>query len=57
MSSGNDALPIEVITEKLNITFEEIENKNKERNETKKALVTYGRQYRGRCSKCGKFGH
>ena len=32
-------------------------NKNKEKNNKEKALVAYGRQYNGSCSKCGKNSH
>ena len=57
MSTGNDAQTIKVTKEKLNQRYEKNENKNEEKKGKEKVLVAYKKQYKGRCIKCGKYGH
>lgn len=49
-------LTIENIRDKLNNRFERIE-KNKTAREEEKALYAFKKQYKGRCGKCGEYGH
>ena len=45
------------LLEKNLTTGAKIKNKNEEKREKVKALMEYRRQFRGRCCKCGTYGH
>ncbi|EED87033.1 predicted protein, partial [Thalassiosira pseudonana CCMP1335] len=47
---------METVREKLNSRFERI-TKNAEAKEEEKALAAFKKQYKGRCSNCGEYGH
>ena len=49
-------LSMETVREKLNSRFERI-TKNAEAKEEEKALAAFKKQYKGRCSNCGEYGH
>ena len=55
--SGDDALTIEVIKEKLNHCYKKIKNKKEEKRETGKALSANNKGYKERCHKCVKYSH
>ena len=52
--SGNDALTIEVIREKLNHRYKRIKNKNETKREKEKALGACNKKFKERCHKCGR---
>ena len=54
--SDPNKLTIENIRDKLNSRFERIANSESAR-EDEQALAAYSKQYKGRCSKCGEYGH
>ena len=54
--SDPNKLTIENIRDKLNNRFERIA-KNTEAKEEEKALAAFQKQYKGRCGKCGEYGH
>ena len=54
--SDPNKLTIENIRDKLNSRFERIA-KNESAREDEQALAAYSKQYKGRCSKCGEYGH
>ena len=55
--SGDNALTIEVLREKLNHQYKIFENKNEKKREKENAVGEYNKQYRQRCHKGGKYGH
>lgn len=54
--SDPNKLTIENIRDKLNNRFERIA-KNTEAKEEEKAFAAFSKQYKGRCGKCGDYGH
>ena len=54
--SDSNKLTIENIRDKLNNRYERI-IKNEEADLEEKALIAFKKQYKGRCSKCGEYGH
>jgi hypothetical protein len=54
--SDPNKLTIENIRDKLNNRFERI-TKNELAKEEEHALASFSKQYKGRCSNCGEYGH
>ena len=57
MATGENALTIDSIREKLNHSYEKIKSKKEEKNKKEKALNAYNKQYKQRCRRCEKYGH
>ena len=56
-ATGDDALTIDSICEKLNHRYEKIKSKKEEKSKKEKALRAYNKQYKQRRQRCGKYGH
>lgn len=56
LKNTSTPLSIETVREKLNSRYERM-TKNAEAKEEEKALAAFKKQYKGRCSKCGEYGH
>ena len=56
LKNTSTPLSMETVREKLNSRFERI-TKNAEAKEEEKALAAFKKQYKGRCSNCGEYGH
>ena len=56
-ATGENALTIDSIQEKLNHRYEKIKTKKEEKHEKEKALNVYNNQYKQQCQRCGKYGH
>ena len=57
MATGENALTIDTIREKLNHRYEKIKNKKKEKHEKEKAFNVYKKQYKQQFQRCGMYGH
>ena len=57
MVTGDDALTIDLIREKLNHRYEKIKSKKEENTGKEKALGAWNKQYKQQCQKCGRYGH
>ena len=56
LKNTSDPLTMETVREKLNSRYERMA-KNAESKEEEKAFAAWKKQYKGRCGKCGEYGH